>query len=84
MDTIKSYENFKFEENEIGMDDVSISYLQQADCTQDQDETNEITLSTANNGVARFIVIKTERWSIDDIDSLVELIKDFKKRALLD
>lgn len=78
------YENFHYKDNEIGIDDVSITYVQGSDCTQDEDGANSITISCLNNGCARFLCIKTERWSFDNIDSFVELLKDFKKRALID
>lgn len=80
---IKAYEDFKFEDELIGIDDVSITYLQNADCSgEDGKETvQSITISTRNNGCARFINIKTESWSIEDIDELVKLLEDFKKRS---
>lgn len=77
---IKAYEDFKFEDGHIGIDDVSITYLQNGDCTEDGN-VQSITISTRNNGVGRFINIKTENWSFDDIKELEELIKDFKQRA---
>lgn len=79
---IKSYEDFKFEDEIVGVDDVSITYLQNADCTgEDDEEVQSITISTRNNAVARFINIKTDSWSISDIDELIKVLEDFKKRA---
>ena len=80
---IKPYENFEFEDNLIGVDDVSVKYLQNTDCSGDDGEESvqSITISTRNNGCARFINIKTESWSIGDIDELVKLLEDFKKRS---
>lgn len=78
---IKNYEDFKFEDGHIGIDDVSITYLQNSDCTEEDENVQSITISTRNNGVGRFINIKTENWSFDDINELEELIKDFKQRA---
>ena len=80
---IKNYEDFKFEDGHIGIDDVSITYLQNSDCTEEDENVQSITISTRNNGIGRFINIKTENWSFDDINELEELIKDFKKRAEL-
>ena len=81
---IKSYEDFKFEDEIVGVDDVSITYLQNADCTgEDGEEVQSITISTRNNAVARFINIKTDSWSISDIDELIKVLEDFKKRAEL-
>lgn len=78
---IKNYEDFKFEDGHIGIDDVSITYLQNSDCTEEDENVQSITISTRNNGIGRFVNIKTENWSFDDINELEELIKDFKQRA---
>ena len=78
---IKAYEGFKFEDEFVGIDDVSVTYLQNSDCTEEDENVQSITISTRNNGIGRFINIKTENWSIGDISELEELIKDFKQRA---
>lgn len=82
---IKSYENYHFDDDIIGIDDVSITYLQNSDCSGEDGEENvqSITISTRNNGVSRFINIKTESWSINDVDELEKLIQDFKQCAKL-
>lgn len=78
---IKSYEDFKFEDNKIGIDDVSITYLQNSDCTENEDDVQSITISCRNNGVARFLNIKTENWSLENAEEMLALLKDFEKRA---
>ena len=80
---IKAYEDFKFEDEFVGIDDVSITYLQNSDCSGEdgKDNVQSITISTRNNGCSRFINIKTDSWSISDADELIKLIEDFKKRA---
>ena len=78
---IKPYENFHFEDNEVGIDDVSITYLQGSDCTENEDETQSITISCRNNGVARFLNIKTENWSLENTEEMLAILKDFEKRA---
>ena len=78
---IKSYEDFKFEDNKIGIDDVSITYLQNSDCTENEDDVQSITISCRNNGVARFLNIKTENWSLENAEEILALLKDFEKRA---
>lgn len=78
---IQPYENFGFKDNVVGVDDVSITYLQNGDCEDEKDNVQSLTVSTQNNGVARFITFKTERWAINDIDELIEIINDFKKRS---
>lgn len=80
---IKAYENFGFEDELVGIDDVSITYLQNSDCSGEdgKDNVQSITISTRNNGMARFINIKTDSWSISDTGELTKLIEDFKQRA---
>ena len=80
---IKPFENCKFADGEICVDTVSVLYTQNGDCTEGEDEVQELTISSRNNGMARFINIKTGEngWSIDDIPSLAKIIEDFKKRA---
>jgi hypothetical protein len=65
----------------IIVDDVSVTYTQEADCVSQNDEIQVIKIFTENNGIARFIVLETERWAISDIDELLEILKDFKQRA---
>ena len=67
--------------DEVLLDEITCTYLQNADCTEDSDEPQVIEISTRNNGAARFINIKTENWSIGNINELIEIIKDFSKRA---
>ena len=76
---IKSYEDFKFEDELVGVDDVSITYLQNSDCTEEDENAQSIIISTRNNGVGRFINIKTENWSFNDVDELIKLIAKFTK-----
>jgi len=78
---IKPYENFHFEDNEVGLDDVSITYLQNSDCTESGDDVQSITISCRNNGTARFLNIKTENWSLENAEEMLALLKDFEKRA---
>ena len=70
--------------DEVLLDEVTCKYIQNADCTEDRDDVQEIILSTRDGGGGKFINIKTESWSItgDDISrDLKPLIDDFKKRA---
>ena len=83
------FEKIKFEDNEICVDEVEITYSQNPDNSGldkdgEDDLAQEITISTRNNGLARYINIKTASWSISDIDELIQLIDDFKKRAFLE
>ena len=75
-------EEFNYKFQQIGIDDISIQYVQTGDCTEDEDNVQTITISSRNNGVGRFFNIKTDGWSFDNIDELTEIINDFKQRAL--
>ena len=70
-------------ENQILLDEVTCTYIQEADCTEDRDTSQEIILSSRDGGGGKFINIKTESWSIcgDNLeDDLIPLIEDFKRR----
>lgn len=73
---------FAYESGQIGIDDVTIQYVQGNDCTEEEG-VQTLTVSTRNNGIARFVNIKTgeEGFSIDDPEEIVEIINDFKRRA---
>ncbi len=78
---IVSFEEGKFKDDEVVFDDISIKYTQNADCTEDDGTYQELDITSRNNGTARFINIKTEGWSIDNPNDLVDIINDFCKRA---
>ena len=71
-------------ENEILLDSISCTYIQEPDCTESrEDDPQEITLSSRDGGGGKFIHIKTNGWSIcgDDLEmDLITLINDFKHR----
>lgn len=77
------YEDFHYEDEQIGIDEVSVQYVQKEDCTESTEEPQVLIISSRNNGVGRFINIKTNNWSIEDIDEFVKVLKDFKRRASL-
>ena len=69
--------------NQVLLTEITCKYLQEADCTENQDEPQEIILSSRDGGGGKFINIQTKSWSItgDDFEKeLVPLFKDFKKR----
>lgn len=67
-------------DDDIYVKDVTIEYSQ--DSANDEN-CQFIKIFTENNGVARYINISTEKWSFADIDDLIEILQDFKKRASL-
>ena len=72
-----------WEEGTVVIDDISIKYLQNSDSSGDDgnEEVQELTLTARNNGVERFLNIKTDSWSIDSADELKAIIEDFKHRS---
>lgn len=62
------------------VDKVSIEYINyDGDCVDDNSQSLEIF--TENNGIKRFIVFKTDRFAISNIDELIQIFNDFKTRA---
>ena len=66
------------EGNKILLDEISCTYLQDNDCTENSDDLQSIILSTRDGGGGKFINIKTENWSLDDPEDLVKLLNHFK------
>ena len=70
-------------EEQVLLDEVTCKYIQEADCTEDQDEPQEIIISSRDGGGGKFINIQTKSWSItgDDFEKeIIPLLNDFKKR----
>lgn len=70
------------ETNEVLLDEIICTYMQEPDCTEDRDgDPQTLTLSTRDGGGGKFVHIKTNGWSIDqDSSDLTDIINDFKKR----
>ena len=79
------FENMNYTDETVCIDECSVSYIQGNDCTEEENGTQKLKISCRNNGVGRFVNIKTgeEGWSINSIDDLVKLIEDFMKKALM-
>jgi len=70
------------EDEEILLDEITMTYYQNPDCTEDRDGDGQtIKLSTRDGGGGKFIHIKTDGWSISDEKDLDILINDFKNRV---
>lgn len=81
---ILPFEEMNYKDGEICIDEVSVTYVQKEDCTEPEGNVQALTVSCRNNGIARFINIKTNEeggWSIDSEDELKDIIQDFKVRA---
>lgn len=69
------------EDNEVLLSDASITYVQDGDCTEGSDVVQELTISTRDNGIDRFLNFKTNSWSIDNYKELIKIFKDFCQRV---
>lgn len=68
---------------QVLLEEVTCRYLQDADCTENQDEPQEIILSSRDGGGGKFINFQTKSWSINGDkfeEELLPLFEDFKKR----
>ena len=68
---------------QVLLEEITCKYLQDADCTEDQDEPQEIILSSRDGGGGKFINIQTKSWSITGEDfekEIIPLLRDFKAR----
>ena len=76
-------ENGEWNDETVVIDEVSIEYLQNTDCSGNDgnEEVQALKITARNNGVERFLNIKTDSWSIDSADELKAIIEDFKHRS---
>lgn len=69
--------------DQVLLEEITCKYLQPADCTEDRDEVQTLTISSRDGGGGKFINFKTESWSITGDDfkkELIPLFEDFKSR----
>ena len=79
--------------NAVGIDKMSITYIQPADTCSSSDEVQTITITTQSGDAGGIEEAKNQtcfyfdisipedsHWSVEDGDSLKALIEDFKKR----
>lgn len=73
----------KWDDETVVIDEVSIEYLQNTDCSGNDgnEEVQALKITARNNGVERFLNIKTDSWSIDSVDELKTIIEDFEHRS---
>ena len=69
--------------DQVLLAEITCKYWQNPDCTEDDEaDPQEIIISSRDNGIAKFINIKTENWSINGNleEDLIPLLEDFKHR----
>ena len=76
-------ERGKWNDETVVINEVSIEYLQNTDCSGNDgnEDVQALKITARNNGVERFLNIKTNSWSIDSADELKAIIEDFKHRS---
>jgi hypothetical protein len=57
-------------------------YGQPNDCCDDGTLGHQIEIETHDGGGGKYLTIKTERWSFDSAEQLVELLEEAKRRLL--
>lgn len=61
---------------------IKATYTQNKDTNSDKYGDNYIELSMGDICYGRgYIVIKTDRWAIDDTQEIIDLVEDFKERC---
>lgn len=67
-------------EDSITLEEVKVTYTQDTDCMQDNDDCQVLTLEAVDGGGGMFYRMTTNQkgWSFDKIDSLIEVLKNFK------
>lgn len=63
------------------VEEVSVTYIQDRDSCDKGNSYQELKVFTDDAGYGKYIVFETERWAIDSIDELIEILNDFKTRA---
>jgi hypothetical protein len=61
------------------IEEISITYSQE--CDESSNNIQELKIFMEDNGAGKYIVFETQRWAIDNIDELVEILNDFKLKA---
>ena len=65
------------------VEEMSIIYSQEEDACDESNKFQELKIFTNDAGAGKYIVFQTERWALDNIEELVEILNDFKLRARL-
>jgi len=59
-----------------------VTYSQESDSADDSNDFQFLKINNHNEGGGDYYIIETERWAVNEIDELIELLNDFKKRKL--
>lgn len=67
--------------SEVDLEKVILEYSQAPDSCSKDDMSQTLTIGTEDAGGGQYLVLKTERWAIDDIKGLVTILEDFMVRS---
>ena len=94
LENLSASDNCRY--NYIGIDEISVTYIQPADTNSSSDEIQTIKLTSkypCSTGIADSIkkqgfyidieIPEGQHWSIDSIECLKAIIEDFEKRLYL-
>ena len=63
----------------VELENLKATYVQQ--CDQDREDFQELQIWLDTQGAGKYFVLKTKRWAMDDIDELIDILKDYKSRC---
>lgn len=70
-------QDYPTEDNFIAIDPPRIKYIQKDDIS---DDFQELEVFMDSSGVGYYPVISTKRWSMDKIEDLIAILKDYQSR----
>ena len=65
--------------SEIVINEISVNYSQVNENETDTDDN--LKLSICHQGAGFYYVLESKRWAFNNIDELVEILKDFQAKA---
>ena len=69
------------ENGETVINEIAINYSQESELS---DEDNNLELSICHQGAGFYFVMKTTRWTFDNIAQLDQILADFKSKAKIE
>ena len=65
---------------EILRTEFKLTFAQDNDDCESDDDGQFLTIRTENAGGGDFFIIKTKRWAINNIDEMIEILNQFKEK----
>ena len=61
------------------LENLKATYVQE--CDQDREGFQDLQIWLDTQGAGKYFVLKTKRWAMDDIEELIDILKDYKSRC---